>query len=83
MFALWGENRLKGQRKFVFSYGFTATLITLLILLLVKIFLFISTPVVITVIIVFGLAGTLFGYLVWQRYEKLYQQRLDSETKTQ
>lgn len=83
MFALWEENRRKGQRKFVLSYGFTATLLALLLLIVVKIFLYISTSMVITIILALGLIGILFGYLVWQRYEKLYLRRLEDEKEGQ
>jgi len=78
LFALWAENRQKGKNKFIFSYGFTATLLGLLVLLLAKLLVIISTPLAIIFVVSLGILGILLGLIVWNRYEQQYQQRIEN-----
>lgn len=82
LFALWGQNRQKGKNKFIFSYGFTATLLGLLVLLLAKFFVEVSTSYAIIFIVILGLSGILLGLTVWNRYERLYQQRINDNSNS-
>lgn len=80
-FALWAENRLKGKTKFVFSYGFTGSILALVVLVIAEFFIDISTINIISAIAGVAAAGVLLGMILWFRYEYLYQQKIDQNNK--
>lgn len=83
MFDLWSVNRQKGKSKFVLAYGFTATLIGLLVLLIGKAFIFIENLTMVVIMIAVGIAGTLLGSIVWNVYDKQYLGEIGNDTEKQ
>lgn len=83
MFDLWSANRQKGKSKFVLAYGFTATLIGLLVLLVVKAFVYIENLAMIAIMLGVGIAGSLFGSIVWNVYDRQYLGEINDDSKKQ